>query len=303
MSAERVVRLAFHLIAAVVDEVLQRDDALLRLTFNAPGIDVFLGDRDQRDILQAGGQRIAVWVIARRSAVSARCCGLNIYDGRACNRVEELLLFTDGIGFLRIQSERFHDQAVDLLVGLGLIHGFRHLRVAEQEFTVGRGQTARQFPIGGNRQHDVGVLGRGVQELCLGNNKIDLAVRFDALLHVRSALQIGVLVNIGDAVDVTLDVAAFADSLRGIAVIIADHVILACQDRIPDLRAGDDAGDTVVRGAGQSGAAALDQRVAAVGGVVGIAQCAAVAGLAHMAAHRAHGHDNLRDVLRAVVSR
>ena len=128
-------------------------------------------------------------------------------------------------------------------------------------------------------------------------------MRFDALLHVRSALQIGVLVNIGDAVDVTLDVAAFADSLRGIAVIIADHVILACQDRIPDLRAGDDAGDTVVRGAGQSGAAALDQRVAAVGGVVGIAQCAAVAGLAHMAAHRAHGHDNLRDVLRAVVSR
>ena len=127
-------------------------------------------------------------------------------------------------------------------------------------------------------------------------------MRFDALAQVRAGGQVGMLIHVGDAADIALDVLALDQAARRAAVVIADHVVLAGEDGVPHLRAGDDALDGVGRLARNALAAAADKAVAAVAGGGGVAERGAVARLAVVAAHGAQRHEDLRQVLCAVVA-
>ena len=272
-----VVLLALHLVAAVGDELVQAHAAGLGLALDAPLLEVGLGNGDERHVL----------------------AGVVVRDDRgARDAVEERLLRADRVHRLRVHADGLHDQGVDLDVGLRFEQRLGDLREAEQELAVGSGKAAGNFPLGGDGQHDVGIHRLRGHELGLCQHEVHLAMRLDTALHVRAGLQVGVLV-MDDAVDVARAILASLRALAGVPV--ADHAILAGQARFPHLRSGDDAVDLVLL-ARITRAATLHQGGAAITGVCMVVVRGAVAGLAHVAAHSAKRHEQLRNVLARIAT-
>ena len=123
-------------------------------------------------------------------------------------------------------------------------------------------------------------------------------MRLDAALHVRAGLQVGVLV-MDNAVDVARAILASLRALAGVPV--TDHAILAGQARFPHLRSGNDAVDLVLL-TRITRAATLHQGGAAITSVRMVVVRGAVAGLAHVAAHSAKRHEQLRNVLARIAT-
>ena len=272
-----VALLAFHLVTAVGDKLIQAHTTGLSLALDAPLLKVGLGDGDKRHVL----------------------AGVVVRDNRgARDAVEERLLRADRVDRLRVNANSLHDQGVDLDVSLRFEQRLGDLREAEQELAVGSGKAAGNFPLGGDGQHDVGIHRLRGHELGLCQNEVHLAMRLDAALHVRAGLQVGVLV-MDDAVDVARAILASLRALAGVPV--ADHTILAGQARFPHLRSGDDAIDLVLL-ARITRAATLHQGGAAITSVCMVVVRGAVAGLAHMTAHSAQRHEQLRNVLARIAA-
>ena len=148
------------------------------------------------------------------------------------------------------------------------------------------------FPFRGNGEHDVRVAGRRCVELRVAYDHIDLAESLDALRHANVGLQLIAAVAVND---VDVDVAL----LGGIVVARAGELIVAAQDRIPNLVAV----DGIVNGVlnfGKAVFAVRDQRIAAIARRAVHGRASHVARFAHMAAHGANRHYELWQAVHVV---
>ena len=298
-EAEVVANLAVHTVQAVFHVLLDGDAALLRPALNAPLLDVFFGDR--AEVLP----------------------GLAVFldDGGGSHGVEQALLRRDGAPHIRGQAELLADLHGGFRVGNRLEVRLDDLIGDDQDVTVVVAfpdvAAVVALPVGGDGQHDVGVLvGRG-EEVALADDELDGAVRLDALLGALGVGDAG-----AGAVPDHLDVRGNVLDLLG-QVIVADDALPAiradavegrpqggrverlAEDGVPLLGLGDGGGLAGGRSrgsAGGTGGTGLDQARAEVVGVVPGGRADGVAGLADVAAHGAQSDRQLRLLLGVVVT-
>ena len=271
-----VAHVALHLIHAALHELRVFELAILRRALDTECLNVVVGDFHG---------------ILFGFSVSVD----NLHRGE---HVEELLLRVERIDVFLLQTELLAELAGDILVRFAFEQRVDDALVCLYHFAialvneVAADKAMGAFPFCGNGEHDVRVPGRRCVELRVAYDHIDLAESLDALRHANVGLQLIAAVAVND---VDVDVAL----LGGIVVARAGELIVAAQDRIPNLVAV----DGIVNGVlnfGKAVFAVRDQRIAAIARRAVHGRASHVARFAHMAAHGANRHYELWQAVHVV---
>lgn len=183
------------LVDAGLFELGELDHALLRGAGSAEGVDVLLGDGEQRLRLARGGVR----------------------DGGADGGGQGAFLLGCGVDLLGVHPQLLGEHFGDVPQRLGLEGRLQHLVDVEDGGRLAAVDGVVLLPVRGHRDHDVAVLARGVEEHARAPHEVHLARGLDAGVGVGDLVQ-GVL---DDAVVHMMDVDLVLAGGPAVAAVLA----------------------------------------------------------------------------------